>query len=261
MVKRITNILLFTIAIVTDCFAWSQVGHDTTCSIAENHLSRKAKKKISKALDGKSIVYWSNWLDNASHHPEYAYASTWHYKNINADQEYKDVPPFKTGDIVTALNEQIEKLKSRKQLKLSHEEEALTLKIIVHLMGDLHQPMHLGRQTDLGGNRVKVQFFRESDNLHHVWDESLVAKGHHWTYDEWTYQLDRASKAETAEIVKGDIDTWAQETYAITKQVYAATPEDTKISYDYVADWTPIVEQQFLRGGLRLAHILNEIYK
>lgn len=261
MQKRNILTLLAAILIVADCFAWGQVGHDTTCSIAENHLSRKAKKKIKKAFDGKSIIYWSNWLDNASHQPAYSYTSTWHYKNINADQEYKDVPPFETGDIVTALTDQIAKLKDRKSLKLSKEEEALALKIVVHLVGDLHQPMHMGRQTDLGGNRVKVDFFRNPDNLHHVWDEGVVERGHHWTYDEWTHQIDRASKAEIAEILKGDIDTWAQETYAITKKVYAATPEGTKISYDYVATWTPIVEQQFLRGGLRLAYILNDIYK
>lgn len=258
MVKKQLISFLAAIMIVADCFAWGQIGHDTTCSIAENHLSRKAKKKISKVFDGKSIIYWSNWLDNASHRPEYAYTSTWHYKNINADQEYKDVEPFEKGDIITALNEQIEKLKSH---KLSKDEEALALKMVVHLMGDLHQPMHFGRKTDLGGNRVKVLFFKEETNLHHVWDEDLVEAGHAWTYDEWTYQLDRLDKKAIKELCQGSIDSWGEETYGIAKQVYATAPEGTKMSYDYVADWTPVVEQQFVRGGIRLAYVLNEIYK
>lgn len=258
MSKRTILTLLVAIIIVADCFAWGQVGHDVTCSIAEKHLKRKTKKKIKKILDGKSIVYWSNWLDNACHHPEYAYASTWHYKNINADQEYKDVPPFPKGDIVTALNEQFSKLKSH---KLNKEEEALALKMIIHFMGDLHQPMHMGRQSDLGGNRVYLKFFREDTNLHTVWDTSLVESGHRWTYDEWTAQLDRLSKKEIKELCEGDFDSWAQETHEFCKKVYAASPEGSRLSYDYVAEWTPVVEQQFIKGGIRLAYILNEIYK
>lgn len=252
-------ISLFTAAmIVADCFAWGQIGHDTTSSIAERHLTKKAKKKISKILDGKSIVYWSNWLDNACHHPEYAYAATWHYKNIEEGQNYEEVPPFESGDIVTALNEQIGKLKSH---NLSKEEEALALKMLIHFFGDIHQPMHFGRKVDLGGNKVKVKFFKADTNLHHVWDEELVESGHKWTYDEWTDQLDRLSKDQIWQLCQGDIDDWAQETFAITKKIYEATPEGTNISYDYVAEWTPTVEQQFVRGGIRLAYILNEIYK
>ena len=246
------------ILIAANALAWGQIGHDTTCSIAENHLSRKAKKHISKVFDGKSIVYWSNWLDNACHHPEYAYASTWHYKNINEGERYEDVRPAEKGDIVTAITDIISKLKSH---KLTKDEEALALKMIIHFFGDLHQPMHFGRKTDLGGNKVNVFFFREKTSLHHVWDEELPENGHKWTYDEWTYQLDRLTKNEIAEICKGSVDDWARETYEQTLRVYAATPEGTKISYDYLAEWTPVVEQQFIRGGIRLAYILNDIYK
>lgn len=258
MAKRSILTMLVAVFIVTECFAWGQVGHDTTCKIAERHLTKKAKKKISKVLDGKSIVYWSNWLDNASHQTEYAYTSTWHYKNIDAGQVYEEVPTFETGDVISALTEQVDKLKSH---KLSKDEEALALKMVVHLMGDLHQPMHMGHKSDLGGNRIRVKFFKEDTNLHHVWDEDLVEKGHHWTYDEWTEQVDRATKQEAKEIVKGSFAEWGKETFEYATKVYEATPDGTKISYDYVAEWTPLVEQQFLKGGLRLASILNEIYK
>lgn len=258
MKGKIILTLLAAAFIVADCLAWGQVGHDTTCSIAEQHLSKKAKKQITKVLDGKSIVYWSNWLDNACHHPEYAYASTWHYKNIAEGQNYEDVPPFEKGDIITALNEQIGRLKSH---NLTKEEEALAIKMVIHFMGDLHQPMHFGQLVDLGGNKRKVKFFGQDTNLHHVWDEELVEKGHKWTYDEWTYQLDRLSKNEVKQICMGEIDDWGHETFLITKKVYETAPEGTKISYDYIAEWTPVVEQQLIRGGVRLAYILNEIYK
>ena len=75
-------VILFTS--VTDLLAWGQKGHDVTCEIAERHLDRGARKAVRRLLQGKSMVYWSNWLDNASHTPEYAYTKTWHYKNIDA---------------------------------------------------------------------------------------------------------------------------------------------------------------------------------
>lgn len=256
-IRHITATLV-SLLIASEAFAWGQVGHDTTCSIAENHLTKKAKKQISKVLDGQSIVYWANWLDNASHQPEYEYTKTWHYKNIEAGQQIEDVPPFPTGDIITVLQDMYEKLKSH---SLPKEEEALTLKMFVHLMGDLHQPMHMGHNSDVGGNKWNIKVFNESANLHHAWDEELVEFGHRWTYTEWTNQLDRKSKKEIEAIVAGDFFSWGKETWEYSKQIYEATPIDYKISYDYIADWTPLVEQQFLKGGLRLARLLNEIYK
>lgn len=243
--------------IATEGLAWGQKGHDVTCAVAEKHLTKRAKRHIKKVLEGKSIVYWANWLDNASHTPEYEYTLTWHYKNINADQTYDEVPPFETGDIVVAINEQISKLKSG---TLSHEEEALALKMLIHFLGDIHQPMHLGRKTDLGGNQVNVFFFKKETNLHSVWDTDLLESGHAWSHTEWVNQIDRLNRKERKAIVQGSVDDWARETHQYAKAVYEDTPEGTKISYDYIAKYTPLIEQQLLKGGIRLAHILNEIY-
>lgn len=242
---------------VTECLAWGQVGHDTTCAIAEKHLSRRAKKKIKKILKGKSLVYWANWLDNVSHTPEYEYMKPWHYKNVNADQTYEDVRPPEEGDVVTILYEQVNKLKSG---QLSDEEEALALKIVIHLIGDLHQPMHMGRKTDHGGNTIKITVFNQERNLHATWDEDVVDFAHHWTYTEWVEQIDRASKKERKAIEQGTFDDWARETYEICKDIYDDTPEGTQVSYDYIAKYTPVVEQQLLKAGIRLARILNEIF-
>ena len=71
-------------------FAWSQKGHDTVAYIAECHLSQAAADSVAAILEGKSPVYWANWLDNASHTPDYAYTKTWHYKNINEGVDYAD---------------------------------------------------------------------------------------------------------------------------------------------------------------------------
>ncbi len=238
-------------------FGWGQKGHDVVANIAERHLTETTRHKLDSILGGKSIVYWANWLDNASHSPDYLYSLTWHYKNIDEDQTYQSAPTHSKGDITTALKREIGILHDPKQ---SPAERELAVKMIVHLMGDLHQPMHLGRATDLGGNKHKVKFFDTQTQLHGVWDSRLPEAGHKWSYTEWSDQLDRLAPAEADLVMAGDIDSWAEETYEICSRVYAATPAGSKIEYDYIAEWTPTVEQQFLRGGLRLSEVLNSIF-
>lgn len=263
MRHTLTTIAAFLVA--TSCMAWGQKGHDTTCAIAQHHLSDKAKARIAEILDGKSIVYWSNWLDNAVHTPEYAYAKTWHYKNIDAGQVYAEVPPFADGDVVWAIEMLDAKMKQFEQnatvAAQQKAEEALALKMLVHLVGDLHQPMHMGHASDLGGNQVKVKFFNRDANLHGVWDTNIVESAHAWSHSEWVEEIDRATPSEAEAIIAGNVSSWGEETFNIACAVYDDTPEGTKISYDYVAKWAPVVEQQFLRGGLRLAHMLNHIFE
>lgn len=233
---------------------WGQKGHDVTAAIAERHLTPAARAMADSLLDGRSLVYWANWLDNASHTPELSYSRTWHYKNVDAGQTYETAPQHQAGDIVTALRRNIATLRNPRAGK---EEKALALKMVVHLAGDMHQPMHMGHASDLGGNKTQVKFFDSHTNLHSVWDSRLPESGHKWSYTEWTDQLDRVSEMDQALLTSGNIDDWARDTYIICGDVYAKTPKNTVISYDYIATWTPTVEQQLLKAGLRLARILN----
>lgn len=238
-------------------FGWSQKGHDVTAAIAERHISKSTAQAIDSLLDGMSAVYWANWLDNASHTPDYAYTKTWHYKNVDEGERYEESRANPAGDAVTAIKAQLETLKSPSASKA---DKALALKILIHVVGDLHQPMHMGHATDLGGNRVKVQFFGRDSNLHSVWDGSILESGHKWSYTEWCDQIDRVTDEESESLAYGSIDDWAKETLAVAAQVYRTTPAGSNLSYNEVAQWTPIIEQQLLRGGLRLARLLNEAF-
>lgn len=238
-------------------FAWSQKGHDSVAYIAEQHFTQATADSVANLLDGRSPVYWANWLDNASHTPEYAYTKTWHYKNINEGVEYENAELNPKGDVVTATREMIATLSDSTATRA---QKVLALKIIVHLIGDMHQPMHMGRATDLGGNKRKVRFFDRDANLHSIWDGSIMNSGHSWSYTEWQQQLDRLSPEAQAETAAGNIDDWAKETYLIADRVYDYFPEGTKVSYNQIAAWTPVIEQQIMRGGLRLARVLNAIF-
>ena len=252
---------ILTLGIATstlNMFGWGQKGHDVTVFIAENHLTPDSYEKITELLDGKSMVYWANWLDNASHTPEYAYSKTWHYKNIDDGIKYEEAPLHPDGDIIRAIYDQVEILQNP---VTSKEDKQLALKILVHVMGDLHQPMHMGHASDLGGNRWTVNYFGRDSNLHSVWDSSVPESAHKWTYTEWNNQINRPSAEEIVTILEnGTPEKWGKETFEICKEVYAKTPQGTKISYDYVSEWTPVVENQFLKGGIRLADVLNSIF-
>ena len=239
-------------------FAWGQKGHDVTAYIAECRLTPEAAEKVRKALDGYSPVYIANWLDFASYWPEYAYSKTWHYLNIDEGETLESMSRNPGGDVLTAVTRLTEKLKSG---RLTPEEETLSLKMLIHLVGDMHCPMHLGRLSDLGGNKRPVRFFGRDTNLHSVWDTNIPEAVHKWSYSEWQQQIDRLTDEEAAQIAAGEPADWVKETHEICKEIYASSPEGTKIEYDYIFKYTPVVERQFLRGGHRLARLLNEIYR
>lgn len=242
----------------TPLFAWGPKGHDVVATIAEAHLRPRARRAIDRALEGQSLLYWANWMDNASHSPDYAYTLTWHYKNLDKGETLESMPREERGDILTALECLIEGLTNG---ELSHDEEAVYLRMLIHLVGDLHCPMHTGHLSDLGGNRVSLYFFGERTNLHALWDSSLVEAAHRWSHTEWREQLDRLNRREAKAATEGEIDEWFMESHRLCQRIYEELPEGSHVSYDEVARYAPVIEEQLLRGGLRLARLLNEIYR
>lgn len=238
-------------------FAWGQKGHDVIAYIAERHLTDAARQKVDSILDGMSMVYWSNWLDNASHTPEYRYTSSWHYKNIDVEYTFDNAPVIPEGNIITALNMVVDSLSSDTVSKATAQ---LNMKLVVHLLGDMHQPMHFGRLSDIGGNRTSVVYFGHEKNLHGIWDTDLVESAHRWSFSEWQDQIDRLPEQVQYELVQGSFDDWGREVHDISVQIYDTTPYDESLEYDYVSKWTPVLEGLLVKGGLRLAHVLNTIF-
>lgn len=254
------RLVLFFLAITTaySASAWGPKGHDIVAYIAEQHLSKCAKRNIEQILGGHSMVYVSNWLDNASHTPQYAHTKTWHYCNVDPDEEsYFNSEKCSTGDVVVAIDNIISRLH---QGGLSLEEERVELMMLIHLIGDMHCPMHAGRKQDRGGNGTMVKFFGKKSNLHSVWDSDLLESTHRWSYTEWQKQIDRVSRKEQKRITQGSTVDWIEESVQLAHDVYENTPAGINISYDYINHYAPAIEQQLLKGGLRLAAILNRLY-
>ncbi len=250
-----TFIILVT-SIPSQTYAWGKKGHDIVCYIAECHLNESAKERVTEILGGRSMVYYGSWMDHASHTKEYAHTKPWHYMNMGLREQVDSAKRSRDGDLLSALP-QIEL--SLRSGSLSLEEEAVALKMFIHLVADLHQPMHIGRADDSGGNKIPVVYFVESTNLHALWDYHLVEGCHSWSYTEWQQQIDRLSEVARLNVVVGDYATWIESTHDITRQIYRTTPVESRIFYEYVDRFTPIVEQQLLYAGLRLASLLNDI--
>ena len=238
--------------------AWGPKGHDTVACIAENHLSKKALQRVTEILDGHSLVYVANWMDNASHTDEYAYTKTWHYVNVDPEEgTYANSKLEIAGDVVTAVNTIIDNLKSG---ELTPEEERVQLMMLVHLVGDMHCPMHAGHKSDRGGNGTRVRYFGRDMKLHAVWDSEIVESAHRWSYSEWQEQIDRVSAIEQQSIAAGTPNDWIEESVIIANDIYTTSTTGSNLSYDYVSYYAPVVEQQLLKGGIRLAAILEDIY-
>ena len=254
--KRFT-LLLASLVCSLSAMAWGQKGHDVVAYIAECHLTPKAAARVTALLGNHSPVYYANWMDNASHTEEYSYTSTWHYANIDEGYTFETMPRNPDGDVVSALEMIIAVLERG---GLEPEQEDIYLRMLIHLMGDLHCPMHAGRKSDRGGNDRQVWYFSKSTNLHGIWDTDLVESAHRWGYTEWQREIDRVSKSERKAMVAGTPVEWLKETAAVCGEIYDSTPEGTRVSYDYIAKYAPVIERQLVLGGHRLAAILNRIY-
>ena len=252
-------LLLIAATMALPAVAWGPKGHDVVAYIAECHLSKRTRRHVEDTLGGKSMVSVANWMDNASHTDDYAHTKTWHYVNVDADeQSYAASRKEAKGDAVKAIDDIVARLKSG---ELTAEEERVELMMLIHIVGDMHCPMHAGHKSDLGGNTVKVKFFGKQQKLHSVWDSEIVESAHRWSYTEWQQQIDRLSQEEIDEICKGTVEDWFAETVAEAQKIYEEIPEGKNLSYDEVAYYAPVVERQLLKAGVRLAFLLEEIYK
>lgn len=267
--KRLSTFALSLVMMLNSLasFGWGPTGHDVVAAIAEAHLTDKTKERLNELLDGRSIVYYSSWMDNIQNSPYweagYNQTKTWHYANVDKGETYQTMKKNANGDVVVALERLTGEL-SENYANLTDSVRSDYVKMIVHMVGDMHCPMHAGRLSDLGGNRMKVRWFGRNTNLHSVWDSKIVESARKWSYSEWRDQLDRTTEEYKASIMCGTFEEWFCETVEGAASVYdyveALGEENPNLSYQFVYDFSPLLERQLLVGGYRLAYVLNTIF-
>ncbi|MGV4413422.1 S1/P1 nuclease [Chryseobacterium sp. T1] len=243
-------------------YAWGLTGHRVIAEIAENHLSGKAKRQIKKIMGEERLAYWANWPDFIKSDTTGAWkeASSWHYVNIDPQTDLKAFEANLKAQAGPSLYTQVSVLSSQiKDEKTSEKDRKIALIFLIHLMGDLAQPMHTGRAGDLGGNKINVTYFGEKTNLHSVWDGKLI-DSQKYSYTEYAKLLDIKTKDEVKVIQAGTLEDWLYDSHKIANKIYAETPEGSKLAYDYQYKFNDTMERQLLYGGLRLAKLINDLF-
>jgi len=236
---------------------WGKTGHRATAEIAENHLSKDAQKAVKDLLDGHGLAFVANYADDIKSDAAYKKYGPWHYVNINPGQPtYIEAEANKDGDLVQAIRKCVNVLKNA---SASRESKQFHLKMLVHFVGDLHQPFHTGHSEDKGGNDIQVRWFNDGSNIHRVWDSEMI-NFYQMSYTELAMNTKDLSKKEQASIQKGELLDWVYESREMAETLYSGIKNGEKLGYRYMYDHMPTVLSQLQKGGLRLAKILNEIY-
>ncbi|WMI65458.1 S1/P1 nuclease [Aestuariibaculum sp. YM273] len=235
---------------------WGATGHRVVGEIAQKYLKGKAKREVKRLLKQHSLAFASTYGDEIKSDKAYNKYYTWHYVNMPFDQSYETSEKNPEGDLVTGIEACKAVLLDK---NATDEDKAFHLKMLIHLMGDLHQPMHVGLAEDKGGNDVKLQWFYKDTNLHRVWDSDMIEE-YNMGYDELADNADVLSKKQIKAIQEGSIVDWVNETHDITKEVYASVEPNENLRYRYSYNHFTTVRSQLQIAGIRLAKVLNDIF-
>jgi hypothetical protein len=247
-------LLAFLTLFTVDSLAWGATGHRVTGFIAEKHLNAKAKKKLRELLGQESLAIASTWMDDVRSDSTYDYMTDWHWVTVETGATYDQSTKNPKGDVIMTLDRIIGELKSG---KLDRKKEIEAIKILIHLIGDIHQPLHVGCCDDAGGNRVKVKWFGQEANLHTVWDTNMI-DGTKLSYTELGEALGVPDATTVKRLQAATVRDWATESMTHRKQVYDIGKGT--LSYDYSYYNMPLVRERLQQAGVRLAGVLNSIY-
>ncbi len=265
LVRPVTAILL-TLVFASFAGGWGRDGHAIVASIAWRELSPEAREEIKKLIGDSSLPEVASWADVVRRDPAYEWSAPMHYVNMPIDAtsyvHKRDCPP--EGCVVSAVDQFAAVLKDR---GASPQERGEALMFVVHFVGDMHQPLHGGREEDRGGNSIEITFFDEPTNLHRIWDSGILnaSSGEAWPeradrlYDAID-EMDRVAwLADTAEANWLDNSgRWAFESHNLAEKYAYKITNNTTVGADYVTETAPIAELRLKQAGIRLAAVLED---
>lgn len=264
MIGRKLQVLFFGIVfmcIASSAMAWGLTGHRIIAEIAQRHLSKKARKNLEKLIGKAPLAFWANWPDfiKSDTTDKWKQTGPWHYVDLpghlDKDEFIKDLEALEGKNLYTQIPE-MEILLKNKNLPL--EQRQIALRFLIHFMGDLHQPLHVGRSEDAGGNKIKVVWFGNPSNLHTLWDSQLIDY-QKWSYTEYAVNIDTVSEQQISMIQSGSLQDWFFQSHQLSDEIYDKTPDGSNLSYNYNYLFFDRLNEQLLDGGLRLAKVLNDI--
>ena len=233
---------------------WGKTGHRIVGKISEQYLTKNAKTQIKKLMGHHDISRMTNWADEIKSDPEWKKAGDWHWCTIPDNESY--TVGKHPGNAVEKVEEFISVLTNK---KASKEEKKIAFKFLVHIVGDLHQPLHVGNGDDRGANNIKVEWFNESSNLHSIWDSKLI-DFQNLSYTEYAnYLLLDEDRSLIRKWQASTLLDYVHESQDLRKQCYDFPNKNLKWEYFYKNKL--LLERRLLQGGVRLSGTLNRIFK
>nr|WP_321225680.1 S1/P1 nuclease [uncultured Psychroserpens sp.] len=234
---------------------WGQTGHRVVGAIADNYLKGSAKRQLKKLLNNESLAFVSTFADEIKADSRYNKFNTWHYLNMPLDGTYETSEKNTEGDLFTGIEYCKEIITNENS---TDDDKAFYLRLLIHLIGDLHQPMHLGLLEDRGGNDFDVQWFYKDSNMHRVWDSQML-DSYGMSFSELADNAAFLSKTEIKAIEKGTVLDWIAETHIVTNRIYASAEKGENLRSRYSYKYLEIARSQMQKAGIRLAVVLNDI--
>ncbi len=270
------GIFLFASLLTSSAYAWGPAGHSIVCQIAQENLSPKAKTAVRQILGSESLSDACNWPDKIRKDKKYTFALTWHYVTVPNGDTYQSSSKEPKGDVIEASERMASLLTSSRNARERRE----ALSFLGHFVGDMHQPLHVGRENDRGGNYCTLMGGREAGNLHYVWDTKIINAMKIAPHD-LAKQLSSVPAAQAQNLQRGSFADWASESQKMREEVvYPAgngsasekAPMCAKVGTSsfkppmtlpggYLEKNAESVRERLQAGGIRLAGILNRIFQ
>ncbi len=270
MIRSITALAALATAVAAGpAAAWGPIGHRVTAQIAQDNVSGRTRAHIEQILDHEDLAEASTAPDEQRSNPAEFWQRTagpFHYVTLPVGRGAADLVHPPEGDAVTALDRFVAVLRDP---AASQADKALALRFVVHVVSDLHNPLHAGKEGDRGGNDVRVTWFDAPQNLHWVWDEGMILR-QQLSATEYSARLAaRTTPQSVLEWWDPQPSTWIDESIALRDRIYPATgPElglgtlesPVKLSFQYNYDWTPTMELRLQQAGIRVAAYLDWVF-
>jgi hypothetical protein len=249
---QLIALIIVLIILPVKSFAWGSKGHAIVAEIAFAYLDANTKKVVLEYLDGMTIQEASTWMDNMKDDHSYDYMKPHHYVNFDKGEQVVNNPG---ANIISVLSMTINQLKLNK--KLSKDEIKQKICIIFHLIGDLHQPLHVGYGDDKGGNQMQINFNGSGTNLHSFFDSGIIKYKNITAQD--CLNANRITNTQLNDFQTIDVLTWATQSRSYLDSIYNF--EGHKLSEEYIDANALIIKSELFKAGLRLAAVLKEVFK
>ncbi len=246
----------------TPALAFGPDGHRIIGELAQRQLSPVALAEIRRLLGDDAdagLAGVSNWADEIREQPAWRYTSRWHYLNFpRGSCRYDAERDCRDGRcIVTAIDAQAAILAERAR---DDEQRAQALRFLVHFVADIHQPLHAGHGDDRGGNTFQIFHMGRGSNLHALWDGGILRSAQRG----WSEQVTRLQGRAAGVDIRWSPQAaarWAEESCRLIDSagLYPARPG--RLPDGYVERQYPVLEQQLVIAGARLAALLDAILR